>query len=437
MTIVGRKRALGCAVALASLFVSAACAEDTDGGLDLPDLSGETIAVAAVWGGDEQDAFEKVMKRFEQGTGAQVAYSTTGNDIATVLNSKLDIDAAPDIAFLPQPGLMHGYAESGDIEPLSQDTVSTIEEHYAQVWTDLGSYADDTYGVWFDVSNKSTVWYNVPVFDKVGVDPPETWDELIQGAQKLKEAGVDTPIALAAADGWILTDWFENLYIQIAGVEKYDQLTKHEIAWTDQSVVDTLELLGNLFANEELVGKPKNALEVDFPTAVQNVFQKSPDSAIFFEGSFVGGEIAETEDYEVGKGADWFKFPTVDDAPESVVGGGDVAVQFNNDEATEAFMTYLASPHAAADMVSTGHFSSANKSMDRQAYPNDTSRELGEAIVEAGNNFRFDMSDMAPAEFGATIGSGEWKILQDFLKDPSDPEKTAEQLEKAANQAYD
>jgi alpha-glucoside transport system substrate-binding protein len=46
------------------------------------------------------------------------------------------------------------------------------------------------------------------------------------------------------------------------------------------------------------------------------------------------------------------------------------------------------------------------------------------------------MSDQAPAAFGGTKGAGEWKLLQDFLRDPSDPAKTAARLESAAAKAY-
>ncbi|MBC7269719.1 MAG: carbohydrate ABC transporter substrate-binding protein, partial [Streptomyces sp.] len=58
------------------------------------------------------------------------------------------------------------------------------------------------------------------------------------------------------------------------------------------------------------------------------------------------------------------------------------------------------------------------------------------SLVDAGDSVRFDMSDQAPAAFGGTKGVGEWKILQDFLRDPSDPEATAAELEKAAAKAY-
>ena len=46
------------------------------------------------------------------------------------------------------------------------------------------------------------------------------------------------------------------------------------------------------------------------------------------------------------------------------------------------------------------------------------------------------MSDLAPSAFGGTVGQGEWKILQDFLNDPSDIKGTQQQLEKAAAKAY-
>ena len=46
------------------------------------------------------------------------------------------------------------------------------------------------------------------------------------------------------------------------------------------------------------------------------------------------------------------------------------------------------------------------------------------------------MSDQAPAAFGGTVGQGEWKIMTDFLKDPSDIQGTQQALEAAAAKAY-
>jgi alpha-glucoside transport system substrate-binding protein len=99
-------------------------------------------------------------------------------------------------------------------------------------------------------------------------------------------------------------------------------------------------------------------------------------------------------------------------------------------------MTYLASPQAAQTLVSApdSGFLSANKNLDNSAYPDATSAKLGQQIVSVGDNFRFDMSDQAPASFGGTPNKGEWADLQNFLK-TGDVQATQQALEPDANAA--
>ncbi len=77
----------------------------------------------------------------------------------------------------------------------------------------------------------------------------------------------------------------------------------------------------------------------------------------------------------------------------------------------------MASPEAAKLMVSSegSGFASANKNLKAGDYPTPTLGQVGADIVNAGDQFRFDMSDQAPAAFGGTKGQGEWKDLQAFL----------------------
>jgi len=46
------------------------------------------------------------------------------------------------------------------------------------------------------------------------------------------------------------------------------------------------------------------------------------------------------------------------------------------------------------------------------------------------------MSDLQPAAFGGTVGQGEFKIFQDFLKNPSNVDGIASSLEASAAKAY-
>ena len=104
---------------------------------------------------------------------------------------------------------------------------------------ELGSVDGTLYGFLFKAANKSTVWYNVTAFEDAGVEPPATWDDLLAAAETINASGVPA-YSIGGADGWTLTDLFENIYIRQAGPEKYDQLSTHEIPWTDQSVKDAL-----------------------------------------------------------------------------------------------------------------------------------------------------------------------------------------------------
>ncbi|MGO4421798.1 carbohydrate ABC transporter substrate-binding protein, partial [Streptomyces sp. MCAF7] len=76
------------------------------------------------------------------------------------------------------------------------------------------------------------------------------------------------------------------------------------------------------------------------------------------------------------------------------------------------------------------------KKLSLSVYPNEPLRKIAKAVIDAGDNFRFDMSDQAPASFGGKPAQGEWKALQDFLKNPKDVEGIQRQLERDAAKAY-
>ena len=90
---------------------------------------------------------------------------------------------------------------------------------------------------------------------------------------------------------------------------------------------------------------------------------------------------------------------------------------------------------AAQAWAERGGFSSANKNLDPSVYPDEILRKTASAIGEA-EVFRFDLSDLQPAAFGATEGQGLWKLFQDFLKNPTDVDGIAQQMEAAAKKAY-
>ncbi|MFF3559139.1 ABC transporter substrate-binding protein [Streptomyces sp. NPDC002574] len=408
------------------------------GGVALPDLKGQSLEVAAVWTGPEQKHFQKVLDEFGKRTGAKLKFVPTGDNVSTFLGTKIEGGQPPDVAFLPQVGVLRQFAQKGWLKPLGPEAQAQLDKNFTQGWKDLGAYEGKQYGVYAKAANKSLVWYNTSAFDNAGISgPPATWDDFLKTAETIFESGTP-PVSVGGGDGWTLTDWFENIYLSQAGPEKYDQLAAHKIKWTDPSVKEALTTLGGLFGKKDLIaGGQSGALQTDFPTSVTQTFTGNPPkAAMVYEGDFVGAFIGDNTKAKVGEDAKVFPFPAVGSGKAPVVSGGDVGVVLKDSKGAQALVTFLASTDAAGVWASSGGFVSPNKSLDLSVYPDEVSRSIAKGLVSAGDDFRFDMSDQAPAAFGGTAGKGEWKDLQDFLKNPSDVAGAQARLEADAAKAY-
>jgi alpha-glucoside transport system substrate-binding protein len=423
---------------LAALAVAVvACGgDDEEGGDGTTPAGGQvsgSISIMGTWSGAEQASFQAVIDGFtEQNPDVDVRYDSAGDELPTVLSTAVEGGNPPTIAAVAQPGLVQGYADDGAVKPIdfAEDVIS---ENFAESVMQVGTFNDQLYGLMFKAANKSTVWYNVQAFEDAGVEPPETWEDFLTAAETLKASGIPA-FSLGGAEGWTLTDLFENIYIRTAGPEMYDQLSRHEIPWTDESVKTALTEMAKVVGDpDNIAGGTQGALQSDFATSVSNVFAESPKAAMVIEGDFVPGVVESP--LQPQEGYDVFPFPSINDSDPMVVGGGDLFVMFEDNPAARAFIEYLATPEAAQIWAEKGGFSSANQNLDTSVYPDPILQETAGAIAEA-EIFRFDLSDLQPGEFGGTEGQGLWKLFQDFVANPDDVDGITRQLEQAAAAAF-
>jgi len=428
-----RIRKLTVLVALTALAVAALVATSTAGAKTKHRGVSGSISITGVWTGAEEQNFQAVIDGFTKANpDVKVKYTSSGDQTPTVLATAVAGGNPPDLASVSQPGLMKDFANRGALKPIDF-AKGVIAANYTPSWSTLGSVKGHLYGLFFKGANKSTVWYSVKAFKNAGVKPPATWPALLKAAKTLRASG--TPAyAIGGADGWTLTDLFENIYLRSAGAAKYDQLTTHKIKWTDGSVKAALKLMGQVLNDTaNIPGGRSGALQTDFPTSVDEVLNASPKAAMIFEGDFVPGVSKSGSkaltDYNV------FGFPKIGTSPPSVVGGGDIVMMFNDTPAVRAFVSYLATSEAASIWAAKGGFSSPNKNVKASTYTDPLNRSTAIALSHA-KTFRFDLSDLQPAAFGGTVGQGEFKIFQDFLKNPKNVNGVAAALEKSAAAAY-
>ena len=397
-----------------------------------PAVSG-SINFDGVWTGQEAQHFQDVIAAFGKSyPRIKVTYRALGDNLPTVLSTAVAGGRPPDMADIPQPGLVKQFVTKRALKPISYAR-PTLAANFTPSWLKLGTVNGTLYGFVFKASNKSTVWYSDRAFRQAGVRPPATWSQLVSRARTIRLSGTP-PYAIGGADGWTLTDLFENIYLRQAGPAKYALLSAHKLRWTDRSVTAALKTMAQVVGtSSELVGGRSGALQTDFPTSVNDVFQTPPKGAMVLEGDFVPGVATVHATAGVTYGE--FPFPSIDGSKPMVEIGGDTVVAFRDTPAIRAFVRFLATPQAAAAWARHGGFATGNRKLNPSVYPNAITRKTASAIANA-KAVVFDMSDEQPSAFGATVGQGEWGIFQRFLSNPGDVAGAQRELESAASAAY-
>ncbi|GAB4354028.1 MAG: extracellular solute-binding protein [Oricola sp.] len=79
------------------------------------------------------------------------------------------------------------------------------------------------------------IYYNKAVYDQVGVEVPETWDEFVANCAKFKAAGIDC-VTTGTKALWPGAGIFDYLDLRTNGYEFHMDLTSGKVPWTDDRV---------------------------------------------------------------------------------------------------------------------------------------------------------------------------------------------------------
>jgi alpha-glucoside transport system substrate-binding protein len=424
------------AAMLLAVFTATACGGDDGGGGGTDEGTG-TVTIFSLWGGSEQKAFQKVLTQFTKDTGIKTKYESA-RDFLPVIRTRLAADNPPMLAIIPRPGFVAELARDDvlvSLEDLGLDP-DTINENYSDTWTNLATVDDTVYGVVAKANSKSTVWYKPNSFQQNNFKVPADWNELLNITKQYKDKG-ETPWAAGAQgddNSWTLTDWFEQIYVRQAGPEKYSQLFETgEVKFNDQSVKDAVNEMIKIVNDQYMAGGIDTVLGISFVDSIGRVFSKNPKAEMLYEGGFVGGIAIDqvNPSLKPGTDIDFFGFPQIGGGDEGlVVGSGDVAAAFVNNEDVKKLMEYLSTPEAGKIWVSTGAIASPNEGVTAADYPNQLVSKEAKQLQDA-KTFRFDGSDLLPGTLGQNFGT----LMQNIIKTPNNMDKLLDDYQADAEQA--
>jgi ABC-type glycerol-3-phosphate transport system substrate-binding protein len=356
--------------------------------------------VAVVWSGQELANFRRVLRGYPH----PVEVVSAGDDIDAFLGARHRAGNSPDVAILPRPGLVTQYARRGWLSPLDE----SVADAYPLKWSAWLRVGGRLYAAWIKAAYKSLIWYQPSIVDS----PPQTWDELLALVRELGAKG-PAPLAIGAADGWVLSDWFENV---LAGQEPafYDDLASGTASWQDAKVGTALSLLAELWSVPgAFVGGPRRALLTQWEESVIQVTDRR--AAMVFEADFVETVAANVHQPGTPPLA-WVRFPRLPEGGRPIVVGGDAAVVLRGSARGQQLVSWLTGPSVFASWIRAGGYLSLNDGVPAASYPEPMQQELVDEMQKRKQDVQFDLSDRLTAPFGGADGVGIWKILQDFFQ---------------------
>lgn len=363
--------------------------------------AGTTVTLFSSIRDIEAERLEKAYEGFEQCTGADLIHEASA-EFEAQLKVRIDGGNAPDIAVLPQPGLMASLARAGKLLPIP-GMADIIGENFVSGWKELGTVDGQFYGAAFGANVKSLVWYSPKNFAAKGYSIPNTWAEMTALSDQIVADG-GKPWCVGAesggATGWVITDWFEDVMLRFNGAKVYDQWVNHEIPFNDPQVLAAADEVGKILKNEDyILGGVKSIATTTFQEGGLGILDGS--CLMHRQASFYGNQFPEGTVKSPDGDVNAFYLPVVNAGdPKVMLGGGELlSITSDRPEVLDALI-YLSSADYANARAAQGSWISANKGLDTNVIPDTLDRQFAELLISS-DVFRFDGSDMMPGEVGA------------------------------------
>lgn len=399
------------------------------------DLSGTTVSVYTSIVDIEQETQEASYDKFEECTGTTIQYEGSREFEAQLL-VRIQAGNAPDIAYLPQPGLLRTIVQDfpDAIVPAPEEVEANVDEFFAPSWKDFGTVDGTFYAAPLGANMKSFVWYSPSVFEENGYEVPETWEDMIAlSDQIVADGGMPWCAGIESGDatGWPATDWLEDVVLRSAGPEVYDQWVSHEIPFNDPQIVEALGLVGDILKNPEYVNAGLGGVDSIATTPWTDGGLPILDGTCYLHRAANFYQTNWPEGTTVAQDGDVFAFylPPIDPAIKPILGGGEFPAAFDERPEVQAFQAFLSSDTWAnekAIATPAGGWVSANNGLDLDNLATDFDKLSSGILSDPESVIRFDASDLMPGEVGAGTF---WTGMVDWIASDRSDQEVLDQIE--------
>ena len=181
--------------------------------LGAPAFAGCEISARVSIVGNEFPAIQTV------GAGAQ---ECKGAEVKTNLTSEHQKVNVPGMQGNPAEYTSAIIANSSIVALMNEDVIRPLDDLVAKYGKDLQSsqlikIGNKIMAVAF-MANSQHLMYRADVLQKIGVEPPKTYEEMLAAAKIIRDKGImENPVGGAYAAGWNLAQEFNNMFLGYGG----------------------------------------------------------------------------------------------------------------------------------------------------------------------------------------------------------------------------
>jgi alpha-glucoside transport system substrate-binding protein len=394
--------------------------------------SGTTVSMFASIISPESDSLQKSWADFSRCTGIKISYEGS-NDFESQLGVRVSGGNAPDLAIVPQPGLLAQMVKTHKVVKPPAETVAN-EAKWNAAWKAYGTVNGTFYAAPMSANMKSLVWYSPKAFTAAGYTVPTTWDQLMSLSAKIAATGKKPwcgGISSGTATGWPATDWLEEVVLGKDGGQVYDDWVSHKVTFSSPQIQDALTTVQNWMLNPAWVnggfGNVKTIASTTFQDAGKPILTGKCfmlQQASFYEAQWpTGTKVSPTGD------AFAFYLPAAGTTQTPVEGGGEFVTAFSSRPEVQAVQNYLSTADWADSRIKVAPgWVSANQGVDQSLYTDPIDQLSAKYLTDSKATFRFDASDLMPA----AVGSGkEWSEFTAWFSNNQSVTKTASNIDAA------
>ena len=243
----------------------------------------------------------------------QIVATAFQNDAyKTKVKTAIGAGKAPSMIWGWGGGTLRSYAKDGQVD----DLTSWFAQH-PEVKNKLLSSAFEAatvdgkiYAMPCETVSPIVLFYNKKIFDTVGVQPPQSWGDIMALVPKFNAKGI-APFSLGGQSRWTNMMWLEFLFDRIGGPEVFRAIAAgHEGAWSDPAAIEALTKVQDLVRAKGFI---KGFSSITADSNADQALLYTGKAAMMLHGTWTYGSMAQDGgDFVSSGGLGYMNFPTVE-----------------------------------------------------------------------------------------------------------------------------